>query len=181
MKGKDAEKPKNIEEYKEHPQEPTIDLEGDEILELPELLEVLEDESQPEERKFKLISKSLKIAFQTTRYQGPIPPPELLEGYNRVIENGAERIFVDFESQSSHRREIEKTVIESQLAESRRGQLFALVISIFGLSIAAILGYLGHDWLAAGIGGTTLVSLVGAFITGKILQKRDLDEKESQL
>jgi hypothetical protein len=38
---------------------------------------------------------------------------------------------------------------------------------------------LGHDWVGGIIAGTTVVSLVGAFITGKWQQKKSLEKKSA--
>ena len=44
----------------------------------------------------------------TLFYQGPLPPPETLRGYNELIPNAAERIFAVFEKQAAHRMNEER-------------------------------------------------------------------------
>jgi hypothetical protein len=46
-------------------------------------------------------------------YSGPLPHPEVLEHYDRIVPGGAERIFTQFESQAKHRQSIESRVIRS--------------------------------------------------------------------
>lgn len=47
------------------------------------------------------------------------------------------------------------------------GLVFALVIAVVGLGVAAYLALNNHDTAASVIGGATLVGLVTAFIAGK--------------
>ena len=82
------------------------------------------------------------------------------------------------EAQSAHRISIEGTVINSQQTQSGRGQIFALVIGVFGITAGASVACLGHDAVGGTIAGTTVVSLAVAFITGKYSQKADLDAKK---
>ena len=48
---------------------------------------------------------------QSVSFQGPIPPPQLLEQYSKVIPNGAERIMAMAESQLQHRQSLESAVV----------------------------------------------------------------------
>jgi len=113
----------------------------------------------------------------TTYHQGPLPTPEDMARYNEIIPNGADRIMKMAEAQSAHRIEIERLVITRQQNQSDRGQMFGLIIGIIGILTGALLSYGGHDWVGGIIGGTTVVSLVGAFITGKWQQKKSLEKK----
>lgn len=154
-----------------------IEESSDEALEgLPsELTKVIEEVSD-EEQRVKL-KAALALSIKSTHYRGPIPNPEMLRDYNNVIENGGERIVVQFEEQSRHRREIEKIVIKSQSSESKRGQIFAFIIGMTGLGLAFISALLGHNAFAITLASTTIVALVSAFIVGKKKQSKDLKEK----
>ena len=127
-----------------------------------------------------LLKKQVEISIQqvsrTTR-SSPLPPPEEIEEYGRIIPNGAERLMVVFEKQSNHRMDLERSVVMSQQNQSSLGQIFAFILGMTGLVVACILGVTGHDWAAVGIGGTSLVALVTTFIAGKKQQTKSLDEK----
>ncbi len=97
--------------------------------------------------------------------------------YNEAVPNGADRIMVMAEKQSAHRIEIESLVIRSQQEQSGRGQIFGLVIGLFGILAGAAVACLGHDSVGGVIAGTTVVSLVSAFIAGKQRQGRNLSQK----
>jgi len=122
------------------------------------------------------LQQATSFQMQVVR-QGPLPDPEDLAKYNQIIPEGADRIMKMAEHQSAHRIEIEKTVISSQQVQSRRGQNFGLVIAIVGIGASVFLAMYSHDVVAGVLGGTTVVSLAIAFITGRRTQQRDLQQK----
>ena len=42
--------------------------------------------------------------LQSSLFAGPLPPPEILEQYNRLVPDAAERILTMAETQAAHRR-----------------------------------------------------------------------------
>ncbi len=108
---------------------------------------------------------------------GPLPDPAELEGCNRVIPNGAERIIKMAELQTSHRMEIEKHVVFSQQSQAVRGQYFGLLAVLISVGCATYAAISGMQTFASVLGGTTVTSLAVAFLGGKYLQKKDLSEK----
>ena len=73
------------------------------------------------------------------RWQGPVPPPALIEQYNQVIENGAERIM----RMAEKAQDAEIATGQAWIAESRRGQWLGAAVSILALVLAAALGAFG--------------------------------------
>jgi hypothetical protein len=59
-----------------------------------ELAPLLEDPNIPESTKKKIISKISIIEASSSK--GPLPPPEMLKGYNEVVRVGAEKILSKF-------------------------------------------------------------------------------------
>jgi len=108
--------------------------------------------------------------IQEKLHIGPLPDPESLREYDQLINNGAERIMLMAENQSTHRIEIEKTVIKSREEQSRRGQSFAFFLAIFFGIIGLVLGILGHTYAAIAAFGLPVASIVTAFIKGKSKQ-----------
>lgn len=145
---------------------------------LPEEVKKVIEELPDEEQKVKLKAALLAVNVNSTHYRGPIPDPNMLQEYNNVVKDGAERIITQFEEQSRHRREIEKIVVNSESKESRRGQIFAFIIGMTGLGLAFVSAILGYNTFAITLASTTLVGLVSAFIVGKKIQTKDLEEKQ---
>ncbi len=132
--------------------------------------------SLPEEKRAILVRKVRSLTLAKS-YCGPIPSPEDIALYNQHIPDGADRIMRMAEKQADHRISIEKTVITAQQKQSARGQIFALIIGMFGIGVGATVVLLGHDAVGGAIAGTTVISLVYAFISGRRSQRRDLDKK----
>ncbi len=107
-------------------------------------------------------------------WQGPLPPPNLLKEYNEAFSNGAERIFREVQRQTTHRIELEKVVIPEQQRQSKRGQLFGLIVAISFLAAAFILIALGHGLYGTIIGSIDIVALVTVFVIGRREQMRYL-------
>lgn len=107
----------------------------------------------------------------------PVPPAELLEGYNRAIPDGANRLFTLVENQSEHRQQLEKGMITVQNRVTVRGQVFAFVLTLFLTGIASYFGYRGQEWLAGTIFTPTIVGVATVFLAGRHAQKRNLDAK----
>jgi uncharacterized membrane protein len=110
-------------------------------------------------------------------HSGPLPPPELLENYERVVSGSAERILVMAENQSAHRQQLESRYLSAETRNSLLGIIFALLLGITGLSVSGICVYVGQGWPGAALGGATLVSLVGTFIYGTRQRRIEREQK----
>jgi len=130
-------------------------------------------EKLPEADRMKLIKFRSVASF----FSGPLPSPEILEHYSRIIPDGADRIMRMAENQSTHRIKIEDKNIDAQIKESKRGQIFGLIIAIVVLMAAVGVGSYGHELLGSILGGTTILGLVTLFLTGRHEQKKLLAEK----
>jgi uncharacterized membrane protein len=110
---------------------------------------------------------------QSLTWSAPIPPPEILRGYNEVIDNGAERLFRQFEIEAEHRRDLQLRGQSHNLIVALSGRTAALVFSLSALAVAAYALNLGHPVAAAVIGGTAIALVVAAFtgVPGLIRQR----------
>jgi uncharacterized membrane protein len=138
----------------------------------PDLLKGL-----PSNKKSQLLHVVGVLVEQQQSYSGPTPPHEMLEGYNRAIPDGGDRLFRLVEGQTNHRQALENRVVDGQLKESGRGQIFAFILALLTLGIGTAAFLTDHDTVAGVIFGTTVISLTGVFIAGKLSQKKDLEKK----
>jgi uncharacterized membrane protein len=161
---------KKTKEVSEEKKESRLPFEGN----IPEAFEsILEDSEIPDSKK-----KILIALIKSSSFEGPIPPPALLNGYNDVVKDGAERIFAMAEKQSNHRIQIEDQVIKEELKQSRLGQLFGFILGLVGMALATILALFGHETVAGIFGTTTIIGLVAVFVLGKkSLQKNNSDKE----
>ncbi|MBP8725724.1 MAG: DUF2335 domain-containing protein [Saprospiraceae bacterium] len=145
---------------------------------LPAILETLPKEIQasikkfPKEQQEKVILTIYRqISIQQT-YVGPIPSPEMLSGYEEIVEGSAKLIIDKFDKQFAHRVEMEKTVIPNQVSQTTRGQWFGFIIAMTAIGWTVYLSITGHEDVAKVLGGTTMVSLVSVFVIGRFFSKK---------
>lgn len=137
--------------------------EGIEIpLEVIKVLESLTDEQR------KVVVGELYAVKKSSSFQGPLPPPEMLKGYESILPGASERILAMAEKQQEHRMYIEKTIVDRQTKQSGKGQIWGGILTVLFGFITLVLGYTGHDVLAGIIGTTTIISLVIVFVLRKV-------------
>ena len=110
-------------------------------------------------------------------FSGPLPPPEVLEKYNRVIPNAAERILKMAEDQSHHRQTLEKKVIDHDILNSRLGIVFAFIIAISFITASYFAAIKDHPIYGGIMGTAGLTSLVYVFIYGSKSRAKERAEK----
>ena len=110
----------------------------------------------------------------------PLPPPEILEKYNDIVPNMAERLLSNLEFQTKHRCEIEKHVIFSRSSNMKRGQYIAGIISIAVIVVATYLAVNGHPILAGSIVGFDFIGLTSAYCVGQYTQREERAKKKTQ-
>lgn len=110
----------------------------------------LEDETDNSEEMKKVLARVIEQEFS-----GPIPPPNIIAGYENAIPGSADRIIRMAEQQSSHRQQMELMEIKAEARDSLLGVIFA-----FGL---------GMGCLAACIIMVVMVPVAAGAICGSIL------------
>jgi uncharacterized membrane protein len=105
------------------------------------------------------------------RYTGPMPPPELLRGYEVVVAGSAERIVKMAEQEQQFRHEMTRAAVQGGMSGVKRGQLFALMVVAIMTVASVICAALDQAVVASVLGGGTLVSLVAAFLGQQILTR----------
>lgn len=141
----------------------------------------LEDKSKAtqDDEIIELKSEELKSVVAEIMVQqhfsGPIPPPEILSGYEQIHPGFADRIISMAEKQSAHRQGLEKIRVESEIKDSRLGVIFAFLMGISCLIAAILISVFSKDNAGVFIGGvvgvTGIGSIVGTFIYGTRLNK----------
>lgn len=126
-------------------------------------------------------NNKILLEERTLSFSGPLPPPEVLEKYNNIIPDAAERIFKMAEQQSAHRRSLEAQVIASDIKNSKWGLVFGFIIGFSGI-IGSVLTSIYASQLAGGVLGIgSLAALVGVFIYGSQLRKKEREGKRDDI
>ena len=110
------------------------------------------------------VPKVVKKEIEATFRSGPLPIPEELAAYNEIIPGAAERILQMAEDEQNFRHDISKDTNTSTFSAIKRGQIFALIISIVCVSGTVLLGYFDQPWPATVLGGASLVSITKILI-----------------
>ena len=123
------------------------------------------------------IKQQITATLTQQQFIGPIPPPEIIAQYEKIVPGSAAMIMARAEKQADHRMGLEANVIPAQQTQSERGQHYGLVVALAGIIASTVMVLAGHDVAGGFVGGTTLLGMVGVFVTGKVIQSRDLKEK----
>lgn len=118
------------------------------------------------------------VVRQSQSFSGPLPPPDVLKKFDEVVPGAAERIIKMAEEQSAHRKDLERKVIESDIARSKWGQALGFFIAIAGLTVSAVIAIYGSSIAGGIIGVGTLASLVGVFMYGSSTRSKERVEKK---
>lgn len=110
-------------------------------------------------------------------HRGPIPSAGELKKYEEILPGAADRILSMAESQSKHRQELEKAVVESNTKNSERGQMFAFIISVAIIVVGFILIMYDKNALGFTMIIGDLVALVTVFVGNRISTSRELSRK----
>ena len=118
----------------------------------------------------------VSIALKGTAFAGPLPPPEQLAEYERILPGAAATLFSAFQSQTEHRQHMERIVVWSDVVRAQIGQLS-------GLGIAAYVIWTGGHLLEAGqsIAGFSAIGTAVAIAVGPFLVRGYLQSRERQL
>ncbi|GEM_PF-2235216 len=121
-----------------------------------------------------LSDKPIQGLAQFLQYTSPFPPPEILSQYAKINPDLVEQIIKLTAIQNDHRIALENKNLDAQInhqmrrdTEAKFGQIFALVISILGITGAIITGCFGQSWASAALSVTALTSLAARFIHGR--------------
>ncbi|MBF0137948.1 MAG: DUF2335 domain-containing protein [Magnetococcales bacterium] len=109
-------------------------------------------------------------ALQTIKkieYEGPIPPPVILEGYDRLVPGAAERIISMAEESAKFYQEITLLKLKSEIGIENKGLNYALIISVCCILSGLVAIWLGNPGAGATIITGTLTGGIVTFITGK--------------
>ena len=111
---------------------------------------------------------------------GPLPPPVVLEQYNQTVPGAAERIIKMAEDQSAHRMRLESQVISTDTRNSTMGVVFALIITLGVLTLAAYALKLGQTLTGGFLGTLGIGSIVVAFIYGTRSRQNEREKRLNQ-
>ncbi len=132
----------------------------------------------PREELENIVKHQVRTEIRQEIFQGPLPHPDHLKKYDEVCPGAAEKIVSAFISQSKHRMELETKVVDSNIKNEKRGQVFAFIIALIGIGAGILLLVIGKEISGFAAFFGTLASLTAVFIVGKKKTQKELQEKK---
>ena len=124
--------------------------------------------------------QTVQIAEQRTTVSGPIPSADEKARYKAIDPELVNRIVSLAEREAANRHKMESAALtanieisKKQFSERKLGQKFGFGIGALGLICSVVLAWIGAENTASIVGGSTVLGLVGIFVTGQILSKKD--------
>jgi uncharacterized membrane protein len=112
-------------------------------------------------------SEVLEAAIIAAQFSGPLPPPEILQAYDEVVEGGANRIIDQWERETKHRHSLERKALDAYVAGMTRAQWMAFIV-IFSIGVGGlVIVALGHALV--GVAGflLALAAAAATFFRGR--------------
>lgn len=129
--------------------------------ELKEELEpVLRNVSVRPDQKKQIVETIVSVIERREAFQGPIPHPDYLAGYESILPGAAHRIIAMAETEQAHRHNFEDRALRWSGGGDIFGQVSGFAVSVGFIAAAAYCGYIGQPVLG--------VSMVGAGAGGVI-------------
>lgn len=135
--------------------------------------DVQESESQP-----KVTTRQELRAFLSQSFAGPLPPPEIFAGYEKVLKGAADRILKMAERQAEHRQSLEKQELESETGVISRGQWFAFIVTILVVIAGVSLMAIGKSPWGLALILTDLSLLAGIFLFDKYQAHKSMEDQD---
>jgi len=114
-----------------------------------------------------------RLALATEEREGPLPSGRELRRYREADPSAPRIILLEFRAESRHRRHMEREIVAGENRRADRGQVFALVIILVGLTISALLIQGGHDVAGGFIGGLDLLGMAALFLSGAAARREN--------
>jgi uncharacterized membrane protein len=124
-----------------------------------------------------ILEKMEQIERKFEAFRGPIPPPQILADYEKILPGSTERIITMAEKQSAHRQSLEMIAVKSGANDSRLGLIFGLIIGLAALCLAGFCSYIGSPIVGGLIGFGGLTGLVSVFVIGKKMNREERENK----
>jgi uncharacterized membrane protein len=116
----------------------------------------------------------VRVIESRLSHSGPLPPPEQLSEYDRVLPGLAERIVKLTEAEQRHRHEIVDLAVRRDARIRERGQALAMVALIVMVAFCCYLVATDNAQTAGVVAVGVIAAVVGIFVTGR---KEDTKER----
>lgn len=110
-------------------------------------------------------------------FQGPLPPPDMLEQYNAIVPDAAERILAMAEKNGEHRRTLEAFAVKAEHTRSMGGLIVGGVVALAIVVGAVIVTLDGHPEVGVLMVGIDIAGIVGSLVYGTESRRRERQKR----
>ncbi len=101
----------------------------------------------------------------SAQWEGPLPPPSTLEGFNNIVSDGAERIVQMAEKEQDHRIRMDRESLDATRRDYRRGQFIGGTLAALSIIASVYTAYIGaHPAVSVALVGLPIMALIGRII-----------------
>jgi uncharacterized membrane protein len=119
--------------------------------------------------------QSLRQVTIQSRHIGPLPPPEILREYEKIIPNAGERLLSVVEREQEHRHSYEKYIVESAVKDAGdgrrahlRGDIIAVAVFLICSAMGMTLLFLDmNQYIAGALLGAPLIGSLASFLVAR--------------
>jgi len=134
-----------------------------------------QDVERPEVIRDQDANKGNLTKVEQSMFVGPIPPPEILRGYEEVLSGSADRILAMAEKEQAHRHSNEDEIVKNkvnkdndELAYKKRGQILGTILAILLMGCGVYFAYADHADVSKIIYGGTILGVIVVYILHKL-------------
>ena len=135
----------------------------------------------PPQRPHPARSPTVRHESIQVTYQAPLPPPAMVEHFERIMPGAADRLFRMAEEQAEHRHGLENRKLDSDISNEKKGQYFAFVIALVAIIGSFALIWNGISTVGVTLFITTFAGLVSVFIVGRLRQESERRQKRRDM
>ena len=106
-----------------------------------------------------------KLSVSETTTDSPILPVANLQQLQQLDPKLVMWVVDQTQIESNFRRSEQKRINTFVFLERISGVIVGALVAVAGLAVAGYVALQGHDWVAVGIGGATLVAIVAVLVT----------------
>lgn len=101
------------------------------------------------------------------KFSGPLPHPDILEGYDKVCPGSAGKIINHFVKEQDHRHKIESATMDESIKITNKSLNFAMFFCVLVFIVGSIAAFTGHAWFASILLTTFIGTVLAAFLRFK--------------
>lgn len=120
------------------------------------------------------------LQIEKNHHEGPIPSPQALSEYEEVLPGIADRIMSMAEKNAEHLRKKEQSLVDNHYQDKTSGRRYGFTLILIAFLVTWIAIERNMPYLAALIGGTTVLGIATIFILGKKANTKHNDNNSEE-